>query len=454
MIMHSRQLLLLLAGIFLFSSCAPEEEADYPSPPPTPEWAENATIYEVNVRQYTEEGTFEAFAEHLPRLQEMGVDILWLMPIHPIGEKERKGELGSYYSVYDYYDVNPEFGDHNDFRKLVEKIHDKDMYIILDWVANHTAWDAVWTESHPELYERDDEGNFIIPPDTDWTDVIQLDYDNPETHEMMHDALQFWVEEYNIDGYRADVADLVPTAFWNEARYRLEQIKPVFMLAEAETSEHHEHAFDMSYGWETHHMMNEIAAGNVTLDEFEEHLQENRDRFPDHAYRMQFTSNHDENSWNGTVFERYGDGAETFAVLAATIPGMPLVYSGQEAAMDKRLEFFEKDPIEWGDYPLLNFYTRLLHLNRDNEALFNGIHGGDLVRLETTADDNIFAFYRQKGDNMVFVILNLSDEEVSFDIESAEIAAVYTELFSDEEVEMAAMESWTFEPWEYKVYYF
>ncbi|MDG5765921.1 alpha-amylase family glycosyl hydrolase [Balneolales bacterium ANBcel1] len=454
--MASRVIFPLLIAVLLLSACSGNDQpvTGYPSPPQTPDWAKNATIYEVNLRQYTEEGTFEAFAEHLPRLRDMGVDILWFMPIHPIGEKERKGSMGSYYSVYDYYGVNPEFGDKDDFRRMVSEIHDLGMYVILDWVANHTAWDAVWTETHPHLYETDDEGNFIIPPDTDWTDVIQLDYSLDETREMMHDALLYWVEEFNIDGYRCDVADYVPTDFWNEARSRLDAVKPVFMLAEAETPEHHIHAFDMSYGWETHHRMNELAAGDLTINEFEQHLEENRRRFPDYAYRMQFTSNHDENSWNGTVFERYGDGAETFAVLASTIPGMPLVYSGQEAAMDKRLEFFEKDPIEWGDYPLLDFYTRLLRLNQENHALFNGIHGGELVRVSTSEDDRVFAFYRQKEGNRVFTLLNLSDEPVTFDISSHAIAGSYTELFTDEQVTLTDRESWEMDSWGYRVYFY
>lgn len=442
-------LILLMPLIIL--SCAPEEQPEYPSPPRTPEWAENATIYEVNIRQFSEEGTFSAFARHLPRLRDMGVDILWLMPIHPIGEKERKGPLGSYYSVYDYYGVNPEFGTKVDFRELVEQIHDHDMHIILDWVANHTSWDAVWTRTHPQLYETDDAGNFIIPPGTDWTDVIQLDYSSPETRSMMHEALEYWVRDFDIDGYRCDVADMVPTAFWNKARQRLDAIKPVFMLAEAETPEHHIHAFDMSYAWETHHQMNLLADGEIALADFEQHLEENRECFPEHAYRMQFTSNHDENSWNGTVYERLGDGVEPFAVLAATIPGMPLVYNGQEAAMDKRLAFFEQDPIEWGDIPMQDFYTRLLRLNQQNRALFNGVHGGELVRLRTTADESIFAFYREVEDDKVIVMLNLTGEPVSFDITSFDLAGTYRNLFQDIEVQLGEHASWSFTPWEYVV---
>lgn len=443
----------ILLFVLLIVSCRPDKQSVYPTPPLTPEWAVNATIYEVNLRQFSEEGTFAAFASHLPRLRDMGVDILWLMPIHPIGKKERKGTLGSYYSIYDYFDINPEFGTKEDFRELVGQIHEHGMYVILDWVANHTSWDAVWTRTHPHVYRTDEDGRFIIPPDTDWTDVIQLDYDNPETHRRMHEALEYWVREFNIDGYRCDVADLVPTEFWNEARRRLDAVKPVFMLAEAETPEHHIHAFDMSYAWETHHLMNQLAGGEITLPDFEEHIKENHQRFPGYSYRMQFTSNHDENSWNGTVFERLGDGVEAFAVLAATLPGMPLVYNGQEAGMDKRLAFFEKDPIEWDDYPMLDFYTRLLQLNRQNKALFNGVHGGPLRRLTTTADDHIFAFYREKDGDKVIVLLNLTRTPVVFELSSAQIQGRYIDLFRDVEVLMGDVKPFRFEPWEYAVFH-
>jgi len=459
---HLSKLLLICALFLLTMGCTPDPQAqpqaqpqavEYPSPPPTPEWAINATIYEVNIRQFAEEGTFSAVAEQLPRLRGMGVDIVWLMPIHPIGEKERKGSLGSYYAVRDYKAINPEFGTEEDFRELVKQIHDHGMYVILDWVANHTAWDAEWTRTHPEIYVTDDEGNFIIPPDTDWTDVIQIDFDHPETRRLMHDAMAYWVREFDIDGYRCDVAELVPTDFWNESRRRLEEIKPVFMLAEAEVPEHHEHAFDMSYGWETHHYMNRLAAGEISNADFFEHLKDNAARFPEHAYRMQFTSNHDENSWNGTVFERYGDGALTFAVLAATIPGMPLVYNGQEAALDRRLEFFEKDPIDWRDLPLQDFYTRLLQLNRTNRALFNGVHGGQLVRLETTADDQVFAYYREKDGERVVVLLNLGDQPASFEVSFEALAGTYADLFGDETLELNARETRSLAPWDFVVYH-
>jgi cyclomaltodextrinase / maltogenic alpha-amylase / neopullulanase len=417
-----------------------------------PEWSYNASIYEVNVRQFSEEGTFEALRRELPRLREMGVDIIWLMPVHPIGGINRKGTLGSYYSVQDYYGINPEFGTKDDFARLVEAIHAEGMYVLLDWVANHTAWDNPIAESNPEYFETDENGRFMPPHGTDWDDVIQLDYENPDVWTYMTDALAYWVEEFNIDGYRCDVAYLVPTPFWNQARAALDRIKPVFMLAEADLPELHEQAFDMSYDWKMHSLMNRIAAGEAAPDDLEELIDEQRDLFPPNAFRMQFTSNHDENSWAGTVFERLGEGAKTFAVLAATIEGMPLVYNGQEAGLDKRLEFFEKDPIEWKESPFEELYARLLNLKSENRALWNGEMGGRLQRIQTDRDDSVFAFIREMEHDKVFVVLNLTAEPADFSTDDARMYGRYTSLFSGEAMDFTGNVSFSMNPWEYGVF--
>jgi cyclomaltodextrinase / maltogenic alpha-amylase / neopullulanase len=417
-----------------------------------PEWSYNASIYEVNIRQFSEEGTFEAFRRELPRIREMGVDIIWLMPIHPIGEKNRKGTLGSYYSVKDFFGVNPEFGTKEDFARLVQSVHDEGMYIILDWVANHTAWDNPLATSNPEFFETDESGNFMPPRGTDWDDVIQLDYENPDVWTYMTDALVYWVEEFNIDGYRCDVADMVPTPFWNQAREALDRVKPVFMLAEAETPALHEKAFDMTYAWKMHHMMNRIASGEADANDLMKLIEEDRAQYPPNAFRMQFTSNHDENSWNGTVFERLGDAAKTFAVLSATLEGMPLIYNGQEAGMDIRLEFFEKDLIPWRESPFRDLYTRLLHLKRDNRALWNGERGGRLERIGTSNDEAVFAFVRQMEDDKVFVVLNLSSMPAEVSMSDDRIAGIYTGLFSGDDYQIDTGYSLTLREWEYRVY--
>lgn len=416
-----------------------------------PEWSRNLSIYEVNLRQYSDEGTFTAFARHLPRLKEMGVGILWFMPIHPIGEKNRKGTLGSYYAVKDYMAVNPEFGALEDFRRVVAEAHEMGMYVILDWVANHTAWDNPLTQSHPEWYTKNEDGEFV-PPVPDWSDVIDLNYDQRGLWDYQMKALKYWVEQADIDGYRCDVAGMVPMAFWEEARAELQKLKPVFMLAEAEGPEFHEKAFDMTYAWDTHHLMNEIAQGRRDVTSLDLLLEHERETYPRSAYRMQFTSNHDENTWNGTVFERLGEAAEAFAVLTATMEGMPLVYSGQEAGLDKRLAFFEKDVIAWREHEFAELYTTLIHLKLENQALWNGEHGGALIPVRSSNEQAIFAFRRQAGSDRVFTVLNLSDTAKSATFSDSLPTGDFREVFSDDSVALGPDLVLDLEPWGYRVF--
>ncbi|HBH23723.1 MAG TPA: alpha-amylase [Cytophagales bacterium] len=416
-----------------------------------PEWSKNATIYEVNVRQYTKEGTFKAFAEHLTRLRQMGVDILWFMPIHPISEKNRKGTLGSYYAVQDYKAVNPEFGTLEDFKSVVDQAHDMGFKVLIDWVANHTGWDNQWIKDHPEWYKKDSTGNMIAP--FDWTDVAQLDYGNQEMREAMIDALSYWVSEADIDGYRCDVAGMVPVDFWANAREQLNEIKPVFMLAEDESEiALLEEAFNMNYGWEFHHIMNGIAKGKKNANDIMPYFDSVTIKYPEGAYAMQFITNHDENSWNGTVFERLGDGVETFAVLSFTVPGMPLIYSGQEAGMKKRLEFFEKDQIDWSNIQFGDFYQKLDQLKNDNKALWNGSAGAWMDRISTEADENVFAFKRTLDDNTVLVVLNLSGEAQTITLQDESINGEFTNYFANEIVELNANPSLNLKAWGYQVY--
>lgn len=441
----------LLVFIFsvIFSCKGKVESTPVISKVTSVEWSKNAVIYEVNVRQYTTEGTFNAFAEHLPRLKELGVDILWFMPITPIGELNRKGSLGSYYAVKDYKGINPEFGTLDDFKNLVSKAHELGMYVILDWVANHTAWDNYLIEQHPDWYKRDESGKFISP--YDWTDVVQLDYDKPELRDYMVEAMKFWVTEANVDGFRCDVAEMVPTDFWNRARAELDQIKPVFMLAEAEVPEHHEYAFDMSYGWEFHHIMNSIAKRVMDAENIREYLKKEKTRFPVEGFRMQFLTNHDENSWSATEFTRYGNGVEAMAILYYTIPGMPLIYTGQEAGSDKMLLFFEKDQIDWSNTEYTAFYTALNKLKKSNEALWNGAHGGELKLIENTKSKDVFSFTREKNDNKMLVVINLSPDNQVFKMMGEDIAGEYRNAFTGEIVTLAANQEFSFVAWEYLV---
>jgi len=416
-----------------------------------PEWSKNLSIYEVNLRQYTPSGTFYDFEEHLPRLQSMGVGIIWLMPVQPIGVKNRKGNLGSYYSIKDYYGVNPEFGTADDFKHLVNKIHDLGMYVILDWVANHTAWDNVMIREHPEWYTQNIDGNFTSPVD-DWTDVADLNYNNKKLQQYMIDAMKFWVQTMGIDGFRCDVAGMVPTEFWDTARSQLDSIKPVFMLAEWEDPALHEHAFDMTFAWEIHRTFNRIVNGEQYLHSVDMIVENDQRDYPKSAYRMLFTSNHDENTWNGTAIERLGDGLNVFTALTYTLPGMPLIYSGQEAGLNKRLLFFEKDNIPWKKDPAADLYRKLNRLKRENPALWNGEFGGDYTRVINSMDNMVMSFFRKKDKDKVMVMANLSSSPADFNLKLFIPNEEFVDIDSGEKIILTKMDQFHLPPWGYRIF--
>lgn len=421
------------------------------------DWSYNLGIYEVNVRQYTAAGTFAAFETHLDRLQEMGAGILWFMPIHPIGQRNRLGSLGSYYSVRNYLGVNPEFGTLDDFKSLVQKIHDRGMYVIMDWVANHTSWDNNLTTEHPEWYVKDANGNFIPPPGTNWSDVIELNFAQQGLRNYMINAMKFWVEEAGVDGFRCDAASMVPQDFWREANAQLKAVKPgIFMLAEGDGRRWHDAGFDMSFGWGLYGFGNGVLKRIV--DRVDNAVSLNgyaaaeRTNYPASAYRLYFTSNHDENSWHGTTAELFGAAAEMFAVLTTTFNGMPLIYSGQEAGLDKRLRFFDKDQILWRDHPNADLYKTLLHLKRQNRALWNGGHGSRLQRVLTTNNADIFAFVREKDEDKIFAALNLSDRVQSVTLNGTAFIGAYRNVFTGDTVTLAAEAPLMLPAWGYIVY--
>jgi len=421
----------LLAFIIIISaSCSAKisHENNYVKEPP--EWSFNKTIYEVNIRQYTEEGTFSAFEKHLPKLRDMGVGIVWLMPIHPIGKEKRKGTLGSYYAVKDYKGINSNFGSAKDFKSLVTKAHELGMYVIIDWVANHTAWDHSWTKTNKDFYTLDSLGNFVLP-DKGWTDVIDLNYNNKEMWSFMIEALKYWVEEFDIDGYRCDVAAMVPREFWYKARFELDKVKPVFMLAEAHEPDFHKSGFDMTYAWQLKNKMNQFANGAADINDIKNHFLIDEKIYPNNAFRMNFTTNHDENSWNGTVYDRLGKMVEPFSVLISTAKGMPLVYSGQEAGMNKALDFFEKDLIEWKDHKIKEIYTLIFNEKKSNKALWNGSKGGEMSFVTVSDNENVLSFYREKGDDKVIVIINLSDQESKISFSDENLFGGYDDLLDN-----------------------
>ena len=398
----------LLAAMIFTSCCNNTPQGAHP------DWTYNAVVYEMNVRQYTPEGTFTAAAEHLPRLKELGADIVWLMPIYPIGVKERKGTLGSYYAISDYCATNPEFGTLEDFDAFVTKAHELGLKVILDWVANHTSPDALWINERPaDWYVRDENGNTIVQ--YDWTDIAKLNYDNHDMRAEMEKAMRFWMER-GIDGFRCDMACEVPFDFWKAVIPAIRADYPqMYWLAEGEHPELHNGSFDASYAWELHHLLNAIARGEKGVAELKEYIAKDAANTPAEAFRLMFTSNHDENSWSGTEFERMGDAAKVMAVLTFTLPnGQPLIYTGQEMGWNKRFEFFEKDNIPaWESNEYTEFYKELTALRHNNAALAAGERGGKIEYIEDVPA-GVFAFTRAVEGNSVTVYANLTKEPISF----------------------------------------
>lgn len=412
------------------------------------QWSNTANIYEVNLRQYTPEGTFAAFGQHLPRLRDMGVDILWFMPITPIAHKKRLGTLGSYYACSHYTTTNPEFGTVEDFANLVARAHELGLKVIIDWVANHTGADHIWTETNPDYYIRNNEGEFYDIHG--WEDVIDLDYNNRNMQRTMIECMQFWIKTCHIDGFRCDMAHLVPLDFWQQARTWLDSIKPLFWLAETEALNYHE-VFDATYRWEFLHTQEKYWRGETDIKGIDRALDNATTRFPSKALHLWFTSNHDENSHSGSEYERMGDAALPFAVLNCTWNGMPLIYSGQELPNKKRLKFYDKDQIDWtGKFELHDFYKTLLNLRKSNAALKAAHRHGITYRLTTDAP-NVFAFLRKNGRSSVLVILNLSAQDSWFEMRDGRGHGKYREVFTGEPYEFVYQRWFEMKPWQYWV---
>ncbi|MFN6046918.1 MAG: alpha-amylase family glycosyl hydrolase [Bacteroidota bacterium] len=399
---------------------AVEPISEIDNPTHSIDWIKNNVVYEVNTRQFNSGGTFKSFMPEIPRIKALGVDVLWFMPVYPIGQLNRKGGLGSYYSIKNYHEINPEFGTMDDFKATVNAAHAQGMKVILDWVGNHTAWDHPWVTEHPDWYVHDSTGKIVTP--WDWTDVAQLNFKNPELRKAMIAEMQFWVKECNIDGFRCDVAFLVPRSFWEEARIALEKDKPLFMLAEMENNKdidpnppgYMEKAFDAYYGWTLHSASADCAKGKITGREFVNKFTEARALFPAKAMMLSFLSNHDENTWNGTIEEKYADKWQVFSVLNYTLQNsLPLIYNGEEANNTKRLLFFEKDPItSWSDTSRYAWYRTMNHLKHTHPALQNGAWGAKEEVLKVTGgDENIYAFRRASEGQTVTVIVNLSSKQ-------------------------------------------
>lgn len=394
-------------------------------------WKHTTNIYEANIRQYTQEGTFLAFQKELPGLKEMGIKTLWLMPITPISQKNKKGTLGSQYAAQDYAAINSEFGTLEDFKQLVNKAHELGFKVLIDWVANHTGWDHIWTNFNPDFYRKDPETNdFQIASGMD--DIIELDYSNDEMRSAMIKAMNFWISETNIDGFRCDLASWVPIDFWQQARNELEKVKPLFFLGEFDELENPEYGkvFDVSYSWTWMHKTKEFYEGKISFENVLDLLNQYSE-LGNSSMRSWFTSNHDENTWNGTEYEKYGDLALPLAVFSVTWNGVPLIYNGQELPLkSKRLEFFEKDPIPWtGDNLLQDFYQTLLTLKSTKPSLRGGDPSAttDYIHLENA--HQILAYLRKKGDDEVLTFLNFSKKHQFITIHDSRVSGSYNNVF-------------------------
>jgi len=415
-----------------------------------PEWVRHETIYEVNVRQFSTAGNFAGVEADLPRLRQLGVGVLWLMPIHPIGEQNRKGPLGSPYAVRDYYGVNPEFGTEADFARLVEAAHAQGFRVILDWVGNHTAWDNPLVTQHPEFYVHDAQGHGVPPSGTDWTDVVQLDFTNHAVWDYEIAAMTHWIRDFKIDGFRCDFASGVPTAFWDELSARLRAVRPdLFLLAEAEVPQEQRRAFQASYSFGMMKVFNDVATGGAGVSRIDDELARSQVLFPQGAILMRYTTNHDENSWNGTVFERLGGGVESFAALTFMLDGIPLIYNGQEAGLDRRLKFFERDPISWHPHPLTEFYRTLCTLKRTDPALRTG---APMRRIATTANGSVYAVLREAaGGHRAVSFCNLTAKDATVEAVDPALNGRWRDVFTGENVTWQVPVSFPLAAWKYRV---
>ena len=395
---------------------------------------ETAVIYEANIRQYSPEGTFDKFTKDIPQLKQLGVKVIWLMPVFPISETKRKATggadskfatdfpeaeqakyLGSYYAVSDFTKINPEFGNIEDFRALVNTAHDNGIYVILDWVPNHTGWDHTWLKTNPEYYTQNEKGEVVHPADTDWTDVADLNYDNQDMRKEMIADMSYWITKEGIDGLRCDVAGSVPTDFWVQAIPELRAKKDIFMLAEAwEPALLKEGLFDMAYAWDGHHVMNKIAKGEENATAFLEYMKKRNETYEADDILMNFVTNHDENSWNGTIKERMGNASETMTALSYLTPGMPLIYSGQEYDLDHKLLFFEKDSFPRTKGNTWKLLEKLGKLKSTSSALNGGKMAATFTVIKTGKD--VIAFVRTKGTDEVVFIANISKDNVKASI--------------------------------------
>ncbi len=420
----------------------------------TKDFENQGVIYEVNIRQYSPEGSFNAFTKDIPKLKRLGVKVLWVMPIFPISETKRKGALGSYYAVSDFRQVNPEFGNIDDVDHLIKTAHDNGIAVILDWVPNHTGWDHTWIKTHPEWYTQNEKGEIVDPMDPTtgksygWTDVADLNYENEAMKSEMIADLLYWVEEHDVDGYRMDVAHKVPVSFFKRAIDTLEAVKkPLFMLAEAEQPDLMDNGFDMHYAWEMHHLLNDIAKENKNIDDFWQQLTKYDQTLAADHINMYFITNHDENSWAGTLQERMPGRKDIFTALTYMLPGMPLLYSGQEYDLNKRLRFFEKDTIPKTQGNYFKLLETLGSIKNNSKAVHGGKEKAALIKIDLN-NNRVLSFGREKDDDQLLFIGNFSDTTIRTSLPYNE---VYTDMITNSKVDLTSDNALTLKPWEFYI---
>lgn len=456
MLKYGRFIYLFALAVFIFSCRTnPKQQDSATSASDTsmidghPAWIVQGNVYEVNVRQYTPEGTFKAFEASLQRLKDMGVQTLWFMPINPISKVDRKGALGSYYAVSDYDAINPEFGTMDDWKDLVQKCHDMGFKVIIDWVPNHTGADHYWLEKYPDFFVRDSVTGKALPA-YDWSDTRQLDYKNPVMEDSMINAMKYWITNSDIDGFRCDVAWNVPDEFWKKCIPRLRAMKNIFMLAESNKASDQFDGFDATYPWDEFNMMKLIAKGERPAFALDSVVHKVDSAFPKNGILLYFTSNHDENSWNKADYRTMpGASHAPFAVLTQTMwRSVPLIYSGQEEPFLDSISFFYKDTITFGKYARAEFYKTLLNLRKNDPAL---AANASFTKINSSDDGSVYAYTRQRGSDKILVVLNLSDKNVDCKL-NANIKGKATNVFTNQQEDLKNDQSFNLKPWDYLVY--
>jgi glycosidase len=391
---------------------------------------EDAIIYQVNLRAFSQAGTIKGVQDRLTSIQELGVNVIYLMPIYPVGIVRSAGGLGSPYSVRDYKAVSTEFGTLEDLRVLVEEAHKKNMAVILDWVANHTSWDNAWITAHPDWYQKDATGNIIIPPGTNYNDVAQLNFNNTEMKKAMIDAMSYWVYSANIDGFRCDYADAVPQSFWSEATSSLRKIKNqnILMLAEGKSVNLFNAGFDYTFGFEFYGGLKKVfSEAKPTTVIQDANALEYANNYDNSQRIVRYTSNHDVNSSDGTPLELFGGkkGSVATFVVAAYMKSVPMIYNAQEIGYAKRIDYFTKNPIDWttADANMLAEYKKIIAFRNTSNAIKTGTYKG-------FSSDAVSAFTMETATDKVLVLANLTSLTTKYIVPAALTTTAWKDAFT------------------------